>query len=372
MPLRSLTVRGYRSIRRVFLQLGQVNVIVGPNGCGKSNLYRSLFLLVAAADGRLARTLAQEGGMPSALWAGERLKGTSKRIKIEVGFDQWAYSLSCGLPMPSGSAFQLDPVVREERLVFRHGDRRVTVCNRNNGSAQLRNDEGQQVQFPLSISDSESIMSELREPHRYPELSELREVLLAWRFYHQFRTDAESPLRRPQIGVRTPALNHDGGDLAAALQTILEIGDYPTLHASVASAFPAGRLRIRNSSGGMEVGLEMEPFTRCFQASELSDGTLKYLCLLAGLLSPRPPTLLAINEPDANLHPQLYEPLANLIANAAQHSQLWVTTHSVALAELLEQRANASLIRLEKHKGETVVAGNGVEECDDDEPDDPE
>jgi predicted ATPase len=274
--------------------------------------------------------------------------------------------------MPSGSAFQLDPVVREERLLFQHGDRKVTVCSRKNGSAQLRDDEGVQVEFPLSISDSESIMSELREPHRYPELSELRSVLLGWRFYHQFRTDAESPLRRPQISVRTPALSHDGSDLAAALQTILEIGDHPTLHASVSSAFPKGHLRIRDSSGGMEVGLEMEEFRRCFRASELSDGTLKYLCLLAGLLSPRPPTLLAINEPDANLHPGLYEPLTHLIAKAARHSQLWITTHSPALAELLAQRANASLIRLDKIEGSTIVAGDAAEEWDVEESDEVE
>jgi predicted ATPase len=70
MPIRSLSVEGYRSIRRARIALGQVNVIVGPNGCGKTNLYRSLYLLAKAADGLFARTLAAEGGMASALWAG--------------------------------------------------------------------------------------------------------------------------------------------------------------------------------------------------------------------------------------------------------------------------------------------------------------
>src|ERR1700746_3382949 len=108
MPIRSLHVRGYRSIQRVFLRLGQVNVLVGPNGCGKTNLYRSLYLLNAAAEGRLARTLAQEGGMPSALWAGEQSKGVPKRITIDVSFDQWSYRFSCGLAGATqiGSAFR--------------------------------------------------------------------------------------------------------------------------------------------------------------------------------------------------------------------------------------------------------------------------
>jgi predicted ATPase len=119
----------------------------------------------------------------------------------------------------------------------------------------------------------------------------------------------------------------------------------------------------------MEVGLRMDAFRRSFQASELSDGTLKYLCLLACLLSPRPPALLAINEPDANLHPDLYNPLACLIAKAARHSQLWITTHSVALADRLAEHTGAVLIRLEKRIGATIVAGN-TETDEEDEVDD--
>jgi len=373
MPIRSLYVRGYRSIQRVFLRLGQVNVLVGPSGCGKSNLYRSLYLLNAAAEGRIARTLAQEGGMPSALWAGEQSKNVPKRIMVDVSFDQWSYRFSCGLPGASGShAFKLDPFVREEELWFHDSERKVSVFKRSNGSAHLRDESGRRVDFPLALSDCESILSELREPHRYPELSALRSVLLGWRFYHQFRTDPESPLRRPQIAVRTPVLSHDGADLAAALQTIEEIGDAATLHEAVAIAFTGARLAIESSSGGMEVTLQTPKFRRALQANELSDGTLKYLCLLAALLSPRPPALLAINEPDANLHPQLYEPLARMIAQAAQHSQMWITTHSQNLAELLERHAGAKLIQLEKRDGATFLAGdssdaslpNDPDECD--------
>ncbi len=367
MPIRSLHVRGYRSIQRVLLRLEQVNVLQGTNGCGKSNLYRSLYLLATAAEGRFARTLAYEGGMASALWAGEQSKGVSKRITIEVKFDQWSYQFACGLPMPSLSAFHLDPLIRSEELWFHDGERRVSVFQRKNGSAQFRDETGRVVKFPIELSDAESILSELREPHRYPELSALRSVLLGWRFYHQFRTDAESPLRRPQIGVRTPVLGHDGTDLAAALQTIFEIGDAGALTAAVSEAFSGGSLQIEDSRGGMEVALAMPEFRRAFRGNELSDGTLKYLCLAAALLSPRPPTLLAINEPDANLHPQLYEPLARMIVRAGQHSQIWITTHSQQLAELLQHDASAQVIRLEKRNGATVVTGDIPEEMPQDE-----
>ena len=343
MPIRSLHVRGYRSIQRVLLRLGQVNVLQGANGCGKSNLYRSLYLLAEAAEGQFARTLANEGGMASALWAGEQNKGVSKRITIEVGFDQWSYHFACGLPMPSKSAFHLDPLIRSEELWFHEGERKASVFRRENGSCRsCVTRRGAFVKFPLELSDAESILSELREPHRYPELSALRSVLLGWRFYHQFRTDFESPLRHPQIGVRTPVLSHDGTDLAAALQTIFEIGESDALKAAVSEAFSGGSLQIEPSSGGMEIALAMPEFRRAFRGSELSDGTLEYLCLAAVLLSPRPPTLLAINEPDANLHPQLYEPLAQMIVRAGKHSQIWVTTHSETLAGLLRARRHCS------------------------------
>jgi predicted ATPase len=75
-------VRGYRSVRDVHLELGQLNVLVGPNGCGKTNLYRGLRLLADAAEARLARSLAEEGGMPSVLWAGLRRRGQRARLIV--------------------------------------------------------------------------------------------------------------------------------------------------------------------------------------------------------------------------------------------------------------------------------------------------
>src|SRR5258708_665698 len=92
MSLNELSVTGYRSIRSLDLKLGKLNVVVGPNGCGKSILYRSLFLLAAAADGRLAKTLADEGGLVSALWAGERTKGPV-RLTLRVRLDEFSYEL---------------------------------------------------------------------------------------------------------------------------------------------------------------------------------------------------------------------------------------------------------------------------------------
>src|ERR671932_198901 len=105
MPLRELQVAGYRSVRDLRLSLDAVNVLVGPNGCGKTNVYRAMYLLHRAAQGGFALAVAEEGGMPAALWAGERTRGPVRMV-LEVRLDQLDYRLACGLPQVVGrSAF---------------------------------------------------------------------------------------------------------------------------------------------------------------------------------------------------------------------------------------------------------------------------
>ena len=94
---------------------------------------------------------------------------------------------------------------------------------------------------------------------------------------------------------------------------------------------------------------------RPLKASELSDGTLRYLLLVAALLSPRPPTLMILNEPETSLHPDLLPPLARLIEQAASRSQVVVVSHAAALVSALEADADCTQIVLEKDLGETVV-----------------
>ena len=358
MAITSLHVAGYRSIREVRLKLSRVNVLVGPNGCGKTNFYRALCLLAAAAEGRLARALAGEGGMPSVLWAGER-SGGPVRMTVGVVADDLEYELSCGLmpPVPGGSAFDLDPHVKEERLRLVEGKKRTEIMRRDNATAIVRDDQGSRVVFPMALPESESVLAELREPHRFPVLSAFRQEFLSWRFYHQFRTDADSPLRQPQVGVRTTVLGHDGRDLAAAIQTIIEIGDRPALRQAIGRAFPGAELVVESVQSRFSLSLRMPEFRRPFEARELSDGTLHYLCLLAALLSPRPPSLLALNEPEASVHPDLIGPLAKLIVRASGDSQVWITTHSPTLAEAIRRESGAAPILLDKVGGETRVVG---------------
>jgi predicted ATPase len=370
VAIREIHVTGYRSVRNLRLHLSQINVLTGANGTGKTNLYNSVFLLAKAAAGGFAQVVAEEGGMPSVLWAGARKSRSSGAIRMEpvrmalgIKTDTFSYELVCGLPKQSSgekSAFSLDPEVKEERVWMDapHG-LKVTFFERSPKGAWILDSDERLADYSGELLPTESVLSQLREPHLYPELSSLRTEISRWRFYHHFRTDAESPLRHPQVGVRTPVLAHDGRDLAAALQTINEVGQSQDLHEAIRQAFPGASLEIEHDedTGMFAVLLRMPGLRRPLRARELSDGTLRYLCLLAALLSPHPPSLLALNEPETSLHPDLLEPLAKQLVNAGKYSQLWVVTHSQRLAELVEKFSGEAAIKLELIGGETRVLG---------------
>ncbi len=361
MILNEVHVEGYRSVLKLRLKLGRVNVLVGPNGCGKTNLYRALYLLHAAACGELAPAIVEEGGMPSVLGAGDRKQGPV-RMTLGVEGEPLAYELVCGLPKLSNSAFGLDPEIKGESVWFVERGKRLPLLERERVSAWARDADGRRASYPMALMETESVLAGLREPHRFPQIAVLREALRTWRFSHQFRTDAGSPGREPQVCARTFALAHDGRDLAAALQTIREIGDPAGLDEAIEAAFPGAELLIDANGARFRMAIRFPEFRRAFEARELSDGTLRYLCLLAALLSPRPPALMAFNEPETSLHPDLLRPLGALFARAARDTQLWITTHSETLARFIEEASGAAPVRLEKVNGQTRVAGQRLVE----------
>jgi predicted ATPase len=348
--LRELRVSGFRSLRSVQLEIEPLTVILGPNGAGKTNLYSALQLLSSAAAGTLAQSLAQQGGLPSALWAGPRRKQEPVRIEVLADLTDFSYELQVGLVPPPQGPFMLDPDVKEERLLIE----KSVIAERKGALGWSRDAEGIRQKFPQPMWGGEAMLSQVIEPQRFPLLAELRARLLAWRFYHSFRTDLEAPARTPQIGVRTSALFHDGRDLAAALMTIREIGDAPALSAAVDRAFPGSTLELDSEDGVFSFGLSMPGLLRPMEARELSDGTLRFLYLLAALLSPRPPPFLALNEPETSLHENMLDALGSLISSAAERGQIFLVTHSEKLAQSLP---TAKVYLVSKSEGATVVNG---------------
>ncbi|MEH6534394.1 MAG: AAA family ATPase, partial [Photobacterium frigidiphilum] len=162
-------------------------------------------------------------------------------------------------------------------------------------------------------------------------------------------------------GTRTPVLHHDGHDLAAALQTIIEIGDGVTLHKTIDDAFPGARLRIVcHEDSRFSIEFHQEGLLRPLSGAELSDGTLRYLLWVAALLTPRPPSLMVLNEPETSLHPDLLPALARLILHASAQTQVWVVSHASRLITALEEHPSCNSINLDKQLGETIIPDQGL------------
>src|SRR5256885_7184872 len=149
--LRELRVVGYRSLRDVDLSLSPLTVVVGANGSGKTNLYQALQLLSSAAQGSLAQSLAAQGGLPSAMWAGPRRKQEGHRIELSIDLEDLAYDLQLGVIPPPQGPFELDPDVKEERVFVLDGGKRHTVAERRANSAWSRDAEGKRTTFPLQL-----------------------------------------------------------------------------------------------------------------------------------------------------------------------------------------------------------------------------
>jgi predicted ATPase len=371
--LSALAVSNYRSLREFLIPLRQLNLVTGPNGSGKSNLYRALRLLAETAQGRVIPSLAREGGLPSTLWAGpERIarsvlsgqhpvQGTRRKdpVALRLGFagDEFGYAIDLGLPPPSDSAFGHDPEIKRECIWNGPALRPSSLLvDRRGPFVRARRDDGEWTSVSQQLSTFDSMMTHCADPRNTPEMLLLREQIRGWRFYDQFRTDVDAPARQPQVGTHTPVLSNDGADLAAALQTIREIGETEALTAAIADAFPGATVSITNSTGRFEVEMQQHGLLRPLSAAELSDGTLRYLLWVAALLTPRPPGLLVLNEPETSLHPDLLPALARLIAHAAERSQVLVVSHAAGLIDALQAQPDCHAIMLDKRFGETQAA----------------
>lgn len=358
MTLAALEIIGYRSVRRIRFPLRQLTVLVGGNGVGKTNLYRSLELMQSAAKGTLAEELAREGGLASVFWAGGKnltadgsfdpkfrtdgyRAGEAHRLTLEAEFSELEgfeeglrYRIETGFAPPMAAAFPNEAQIKSELAEMRHRSKPVMLLERKGGVAWARDASGRR-----EIADEDLLPSEpaLARLGGRPEIATLRDAILGWRFFHGFRTDQDSALRRPSRAVTSPTLASDGSNLGAVFATLRHIrGDTIDLDRAIADAFPGVELVVPPVEEHATFGLRYpEMPKRVFAPHELSDGTLQFLALAGALLSYRLPPFIALNEPETSLHPSLLPILARMIVKAAERSQIWVVTHDRELANAI-------------------------------------
>lgn len=336
--IHSLQIEGYRSLLDISLKLAPLTVVQGANGVGKSNLYKALKLFASLAAGTFPQSMAEEGGAPSCFWAGP-VPGPKrpKTVKLYLGSADFDWKVVFGLvPTTPGdpTMFRTDPDMKKESL-----------------HSKLASHS--RAEWAGNIPHNESMLSHIRDAVSYPTLALAREDILSWRFYDGFRNDVESPLRLGSPRAWSPVLAADGSNLAATLQTIRESSFPYRLDEAINMAFPNHTLGIVGGDSKLQIEWTLPELNRPLKASELSDGTLRFLALCAALLGPKAPACLVLNEPENSLNPFLFPALAKLISYANEASQVIMITHSEELAGLLVSEQNAALQSLVLDEGAT-------------------
>lgn len=380
MTLTDIDIKGYRSVRKLRLPLRQLTVLIGGNGVGKTNLYRSIELLHAAARGTLADEIAREGGLASIFWAGGknltgdgsfdpmyRTDGYRKHeggnrlvLEARLEIDDFAptYGIELGFANPKyDAAFAGEAQVKAEYLDIRAGKRDIRLMERANGAVWARGPGGERETLDERALAAETALSTVRGGQ--PEIALVRHELSNWRFFHGFRTDADSTLRRPSRAITSPLLASDGSNLAAVFATLRHIREETVdLDAAISLAFPGSELVVPYPEDFATFGIIFpETPKRTFWAHELSDGTLQFMALMGALLSYRLPPFIALNEPETSLHPSLLPALAKTIVKAAERAQVWVVTHSQTLADAIAAESGVAPREVIRTEDGTAIRG---------------
>ena len=330
------------------LELKSLNVLIGPNGSGKSNLLEAIGLLHAAPKDLWA-PVRESGGVAEWLWQGQRNATATVEAKIHDPSQPdspWQHSFSFAEQDRrfTVTAERIEKAGAAEPLyVYGGGEFRIQVV-----------DDPSRSQVPRpAIKTNESILSQRKDPERYPWLSYLSDLYSKFRLYREWSFGRNSPPRQPQKPDLSAVYLEENCQNLAHVLNALRLTEKPRLLELLSTLYPEIKdFSVQFPTGWVQLFLEENSFN--IPATRLSDGTLRFLCLLAILCHPEPPPLVCIEEPELGLHPDVLSTLAELIIDASKRCQLIVTTHSDLLVDNLTEIPDAVVV-CEKHKGATEM-----------------
>lgn len=331
------------------LPLRPLNILIGPNGSGKSNLLEVLALL-RAAPSNLSAPIKQVGGVSDWLWKGPD-SARHAIVDVLVNGQRDQPMIAHGFEITEhGRRFEiLDEWIETAAL---EADGVAFYYRFNNGSPMLMTVDGaERAMKRESLNPEESILSQVRDPEAYPALFYLQERYKQIRLYRNWSFGPDAAWRQEQSAhARSDYLN-DGGENLIPVLANLYSRIRPELMESLGKLFD-GIDDLAFGIGGGNVQMFLKEGGREIPASRLSDGTLRYLALLAILLHPDPPPVVAIEEPELGLHPDVIPHVAELLVRASERMQLFVTTHSRMLVDALSDQPS-SVVVCEQENGES-------------------
>lgn len=345
------------------LELKPLNVLIGPNGSGKSNLIEVIGLL-SAAPRDFTAPIREGGGGENWIWRGEP-KAIEARVEVvvELGFlrpkkQQIRYSLSFDPEIFGILIFEEETGEIEQANGGQTGSERFLARRSDNVILRYRDESGKRSHRELPLADirhDQSILSQLKDPVQYPELTYLGMDLTRIHLYREWSFGRNTPPRLPQkADLPNLFLREDGTNLGMVLNRLR--GD-----PKAKSRFLAALRKLYHGVEDFDVHIEagsvqvfLQEGNVTIPATRLSDGTLRYLCLLAILCHPTPPPVVCLEEPELGLHPDILPGLADLLREASERCQLVVTTHSDILVDALTDTPECIVV-CEKENGQTQM-----------------
>ena len=337
------------------LKLEPLNVLIGPNGSGKSNLIEAIGLL-KAAPGDLHAPIRDGGGVGDWIWRGGTTGGIAQ-IEVVLSYGKYKalrYTLAF---LEKGQRFR----VNSEELRPEHPDSVTSDPHFSTDGEMAHVDfvdlgsENDEVRmWAKDIRSDQSIFAQVRGPN-YPQLTYTAEQFERIRIFREWSFGRLTPARQPQkADLPNDFLAEDGANLGLVLNCLeQEFKSKNRLLKALRELYEGVEdYGVSVRAGTVQIFLREGDVT--MPATRLSDGTLRYLGLLAILCHPRPPPLVCIEEPELGLHPDIIPGLAELLREASQRCQLIVTTHSDTLVDALTDTPE-SVVVCEKENGQTTM-----------------
>lgn len=331
------------------LLLEPLNVFIGPNASGKSNLIEAMSLLEAAPFD-LQTPIRESGGIRDWLW-----KGTNKTptATVEATLEYEPRPLRYRMSFTeTGGRFELrDEVIERERVTrlrdsyyqYRDGDPRI---NRKIDDDSSPKRSVRRVRLE-NLELDQSILSQRQDPESYPELYWVGRTFSSMFFYRGINVGRDTPIRFPQKPDSFQGfLLEDASNLSLVLSNLRNRPDVKDeILDRLRDFYPLVEDFVPDLSGGtVQIFFHEKGLRHPVPTTRLSDGTLRYLCLLAVLCDPGPLPVICIEEPELGLHPDIIPEVAKLLVEATRRSQIFVTTHSDILVDALTDVPEAVVV----------------------------
>ncbi len=334
------------------IALRPLNVIIGPNGSGKSNFIEAIELLRAAPTG-FAAAIREGGGVREWLWKGDDAAATPATLDARLarqGQSSLRYKLAFAA---SGTRTEVvdevieeaekdKPTAKDVQFYYRFLDGHPVLNVHEAGSGKRK----QRKLKRESLAPDESVLSQRKDPDLYPELTWCSNQFARIQTFREWGFGRYTPLRQAQpTDLPTDVLLPDARNLGLILNHLEHSDVGAELNRLMRQFLPRfQRVSTLVQAGTVQFFLHEEGLKAPVPATRLSDGTMRFLAMISQLLSPTPPPLVCIEEPELGLHPDALSLVADLLVTASARMQLIVTTHSDVLVSALTQHIDSVLV----------------------------